>query len=228
MPPSRPSRPHRSGFTLLELLMVIVILGVLAAVVAPRIGASMGGGRLRVGARGVMQAARYARTMSLLHQLDIDLVLDLSPEHAKVRVEAAPLYGERADGGASGRIRLPSGEDDANPVSGTSPALSPGFDEESGQYGSAVSSAAQLAAQALAETVRTEIEAPGCTYAFLGYRDNAGGASTGKTEGEARIRFRSNGTCRPFAVRVSITDDDALYVSFDLLGSAAVDKDPPR
>ncbi len=231
----------KGAFTLLELLMVIVIIGVVAAVVSPRIGAAMGGGKLRVGTRSIMQSARYARTMALLHQIDIDLIFDLTPDSAKVRVEVAPVTGERADGGSTGRVELPkkdgeSGsqetghpEENGAPLSHDS-ALSPRFDSDSDKFGSAISSGAQVSAAALAEEIATEIESPGCTFSFEGYTDTRDDSSKGlEGEGsEARIRFNSNGTCRPFAVRVSITDDDALYVMFDILGSAKVSEEAPR
>ena len=226
----------RRGFTIVELLMVIVIIGVVSAIIAPRIGAAMSGGKLRVGARGVMQAARYAHTMALLHQIDVDLVFVQTPEQAKVRVEAAPVSGERADGGTAGRIELAADEEGANGKGAgdsatKSPlALSPGFYADDGQYGSAVSSGAQLSAAELAEEIKTEIESLGCTYSFGGYTDHGReiAAKSPGDEGEVRVRFRSNGTCRPFYVRVSVTDDDALYVAFDLLGTSTVTEEVPR
>ena len=236
---------HGLGFTIVELLMVIVIIGVVTAIVVPRIGAAMSGGRLRVGARSVVQSARYARTMALLHQIDIDLVLDAAQEKGRIRVEAAPLSGERADGGTTGRIELDSGDggDDpdaaagktqAHPADEMAPQGQVRFAAGDGQYGSAIASGAQVSAAALADEIATEIESPGCTYEFLGYTDKFGEPSEMKTSGgngedeKYRVRFRSNGTCRPFNVKVTTGESESLYVSFDILGTATVSAAEPR
>lgn len=228
-------RISRSAFTLLELLMVIAIIGIVTAIVSPRIGAAMGGGRLRVGTRSVIQSARYARAMALLHQIDVDLVFDLTPEKARVRVEASPLSGERADGGATGRIDLDAGDEGSDGDDGgrRSPEASgpfPGFQGDGGLFGSAAESGAKVSAAALAAEIATEIESPGCTFAFDGYTDTSEkpGKGSHDEETEARIHFNSNGTCRPFSVSVSTSEDDVLHVSFDILGAATVSEDPPR
>ena len=232
--PPLAQRLRRRGFTMLELLLVIAILGVASAIVLPRMSASTAGSRLRVGARAVTQAVRYARTMALLHQMDIDIRFDL--EGGKIRVEAAPLTGERADGGAAGRIEIASHEDD----DGTDRARDGGRGGESAAYpdgsgddpyGPAATSGARLSATALAEDVRAELDAPGCTFAFLGYTDSPGAAASPSPAGdgkEARVRFRSNGTCRPFQLRVNITDDDAILVAVDILGSPATTREGGR
>ena len=70
------------AFTLVELLLVVVILGVLVAIAAPRVVPLMAGGQLRMGARELASAGRYARTMALLNQTpkpsdaDIDGAMD--------------------------------------------------------------------------------------------------------------------------------------------------------
>ena len=230
----------RGGFTLLELLMVIAIIGVVTAIISPRIGTAMGGGKLRIGTRSVIQTARYARAMALLHQIDVDLVFDLTPDNAKVRVEAAPLSGERTDGGATGRIDLGAKDDESGSDTSAAPengapfsgvkAMSQGIGD-GGKFGSAIESGAQVSAAALAEEIATEVDAPGCTLSFEGYTDTRDTSSKGMPSGEeteARVHFNSNGTCRPFAVKVSITEDDALYVMFDILGSAKVSEEAPR
>lgn len=54
---------------------MVLILGILAAVAAPQIGPLLAGGRLRMGAREIASAGRYARKMALLNQTPVDLTI---------------------------------------------------------------------------------------------------------------------------------------------------------
>ena len=65
------------GFTLIEVLLVLVLLGILATIAAPSVRGMLSGGDLRTAARELAAAERYARSMSLLNQSPVDLVLHL-------------------------------------------------------------------------------------------------------------------------------------------------------
>ena len=52
----KPPRTRRPGFTLVELLLVLVIMGVMAAVVALNLMASLGGSRVSTSARALSQS----------------------------------------------------------------------------------------------------------------------------------------------------------------------------
>ncbi len=211
----------RAAFTLLELLLVIVILGIVTAVVVPQFGAAMTGGQLRVAARAVVQASRYARTMALLHQLETDLVLDL--QQGRVRVVAAPVSGEHRSVGADmdNAGLLAAGLLGETAASGETPTVAPAADTLAGMGVVVTTNRATLAAQSLSDEIQSEFVCEGNTFAFLGYTEDSAAVSP-QEEGQVRIRFRSNGTCRPFRVRVQTSEADWLDIAIDITGAAQV------
>ena len=66
----------KRAFTLIEVLLVVAIIGVVTAVSTPYFVRSIRGNRLRVAARTVVMAGRYARSMAVLRQTELPL-LDL-------------------------------------------------------------------------------------------------------------------------------------------------------
>ncbi len=83
-----------SAFTLVELLLVMAIVGVMAAVTMPSFVRSMKGNRLRAAARVVVMAGRYAHSMCLLNQKELDIQFDLANGTiAVVAAMIAPVEG---------------------------------------------------------------------------------------------------------------------------------------
>jgi prepilin-type N-terminal cleavage/methylation domain-containing protein len=226
---------QRFGFTLVELLVVIVIFAVLVAMIGPSFTAGSDIARVRTAARGVMQMSRYARTMALLHQTPLDLAFT-SDGHLSV----APVGG-----GGGGLVSASSfgltnaaavaaekkAEAAAAPVSETPDAAASG----GGSY-----VMADLAIDKSFEQV---------AFRFDGYTDSVAEDTRRKDETlsddetspekketqTARVRYKSNGTCRPYRVRVGAISGDgtsengeSLTVEIDMLGAARVVEDDDR
>ena len=214
-------RRERDGFSLLELLLVVVILGIITAVLVPHIGAGLEGAKLATAARTTLQAARYARTMALLNQAEVVLKFDATA--GKIAVAA----------GQAGAVPTPNTESPENNPGGTIVFYHEESEEE--RTHAARVSAAQETAQSFADEVSADYECEGVRFVFLGYDDfleDSGIQAERREEGEPfEIRFRSNGTCRPFKMMVipndNHPDDDysgGIQLSFDVTGAGkAVD-----
>lgn len=228
------SHARRQAFTLIELLLVIVIIGVLTAIVAPQFSAGIGGTRLQVEARAIAQAERYARTMALLHQAEVELTI---ATNNTMRVDAAPQAAEDRSGAKGNDIR---DTHDAINKSTAFPVNTSVSNLNAHNAGTASSSNKDAALMPLPEVIVTSDAFAGAihvehvfdrvTVRFLGYTDSESGIAeehhaAAAPEGAAAvcIRFRSNGTCRPHRFRLEDASGAALEVQIDLLGSAKID-----
>jgi len=207
-------RPRRAGFTLIELLLVITIMGVLTAVILPQFHVGMSGMRVRTATLGYMQAARYARTMALLHQIETAVVCESG---GVVRVEAGLLRGE-----GHGPYLVPENVDAAAAPEGKGARLFP----PAVAMGAPAETTAETLAQEgdVAEAVRSEQKFEDIHVQFLEYSDEekTDSAIFGQPE-SFRVRFRSNGTCRPHRVRVSDDSGTVLILTVDMLGMSTVE-----
>ena len=198
------------GFTLFELLLVVALIGVIAAVTFPSFVGAIQGSRLRAAARSIVSSGRYARSMAVLKQREVELAFTLG-ETPSVTIRerpradaagtsaAAPANGEgAATGGVTETFAAISGE----PAAGLDPGMEP--------------APRRLGRDEPEEIIRTfqrvRIE-------FLDADDEEGL----RTEGQGSVVYRSNGTCTPY--RVKLVDDDGAWVlvTVDALGSPEIE-----
>jgi len=231
------TRTHCRAFTLIELLLVIAIIGVMVAVILPQFNVGMSGARVRTAALGYMQSARYARTMSLLYQVETAIVCETG---GVIRVKAGPIRSEGhgpyvapedAGESPSGVPAPPSNAPSrllSLPAAGSSNALNPsaGTGAFAQQYTPSDVSAEELASEGnVAEAIQTEQKFEDVHVQFLEYTDeevaaDAAGADAPET---FRIAYRSNGTCRPYRIRIADDTGTTLILNVDMLGSSVIE-----
>jgi len=221
---------QRGGFTLVELLIVIVIIGVMAMVVGPTFTTGSDIARVKTAARGLTQMSRYARTMALLHQTPVDLVftsggsLSVAPGAGGGGESLVSAQAFGVTNAAAAAEAKAAAEQEAEAAKAAA---------ESGQGGGASYVMADLAVEKTYEQV---------SFVFEGYTDTvekdrkSRRSSYSRLEAPedpeedvqtVRVRYRSNGTCRPFRVRVEAagTESHAMTVVVDLLGAAKIEEE---
>lgn len=80
-----------AAFTLIELLLVLILISTMLGVAAPFFVRSIRGHRLSTAARTVVTTARYARSMALLKQSDLEIAFNLDTGHINLVAESASL-----------------------------------------------------------------------------------------------------------------------------------------
>ena len=214
----------RAAFTLIELLLVIAILGILAAAVAPSVGVMISGGRLSASARELAGAGRYARTMALLNQTPVDLVVDLGAgtvavrardREEQVRLGMSDLAALTNDVGYTEELLRTSARRAASLTGGFGLAVSHAdadagaatnlldrWAAEGDADGAAPAPASQVS---LSESIDVDRKLEGVAVEFAGWTDTPRSrrrtvwdADTAPaSSGEIVVRYRANGTVRP-------------------------------
>lgn len=244
------------GFTLIELLIVIVILGVMVAVVGQNMSVGTDMTRLRTATRGLLQTVRYCRTMALLHQEPVELTigaagtLDVKGKgqansdgfvaSSAFAAEAINTSAPDADGHIPGEDEK---ENEENPETPETTEMT--ADSENTRSNETSNSSNNMTDLDLSKKYER------ISFVFDGYTDSFDDNSTfgrqlrnkihndihGRSEEPGNedenatnaIRFNSNGTCRPFRIKVTTDPDnpdaDSLTVVVDRLGSAKVEED---
>ena len=243
----RASAACGGAFTLIELLLVISIIAVLVAVILPQFNLS--GVKLRTAALGYMQAARYARTMALLYQVEVEIVCEtggvLRVEAGEARGEARGPYvdpDDAADLASSSGVPTPhqlamtqQGLSHA-PASTNSRLLSlsrPGtsaFDQSgrgalapAADTNEAISAEELASAGDVATAIHAEQSFDGVHIQFVEYTDEVpSGEVAGETE-SFKVHYRSNGTCRPYRVRIADEAGAMMNLDVDMLGVTVIE-----
>ena len=196
----QPCRRH--AFTLIELLLVVAIISVIAAITVPSFVNSMRGNRLRTSARTVVMMGRYARSMALLKQQEMVVRFDLGTSTLSlhpVRISYVPGTAQsdtdRLLHGASADAA--DEDEDSESAEDESPLLAGLGDEE----------------------LNRSLEQVSITFVELE------GADGRITDGSCLVRYRSNGTCTPYEVRIEDEHGEAILVKVDMLSSSETERD---
>ncbi len=193
-----PHRSRRAAFTLVELLLVLVILGIVAAVVIPMTSRSLRGNQRRMAVRSVIGAAKYARSMAVLHQ--VPMVLRISGEGGRnLEVDLA-----RA---AVTPTNVPA------PVEGVISSMSADGAGEAEPAGAGASAISVRLERKLMEKVRITAVSKG-----------DGGEEP--FDAEVGLFFDTNGRCTPFSVVIEDLAGEQVRVEVDHLGGARTEVVP--
>lgn len=223
----------RRGFTLVELLVVMVIIGVMVMMIGPTFSAGSDAARVRTAARGAMQVSRYARTMALLHQTPVDLIFT---SKGGLSVVSAGGGGESLVSARSFAVTNSAAEAE-RAAEAEAETGNGGTEQAGGSGGGAGYEMADLGLEKEYEQVAFVFEGytdtvsegrGGRQSAFAGVLAEEEDAELGAEEVQTfRVRYKSNGTCRPYKVRVSAAGDEscAMTVAVDMLGAGMVEED---
>ena len=222
-------RFRHNGFTLVELLVVVVIIGIMAMMLGPTFTTGSDIARVKTAARGVMQMSRYARTMAVLHQTPLALVIDAD---GTIRVERAASSPQGGSGAPAGAVTSEV-SDKSDSSDRSDPSDKPAMEGGGGKaYVMADLEAEKSYAQVLFDVTLEDYEfdemdsdAKGLFEERESDRESAAGDEVTAVK-TVRVLYESNGRCLPYRVVVRAAGEEvggvALTVAVDRFGVARV------
>jgi prepilin-type N-terminal cleavage/methylation domain-containing protein len=195
----------RRAFTLVELLLVLAILGIVSAVVVPMTARSLRGNQRRMAIRSVVGAAKYARSMAVLHQCPMELRLPAG-EGGLLVVDAAGHW-----------------EADTNEVPAEAGLLVEAESARGPMYGGAAGGFGPKEPPPVPDMeVRLERNLGKIRLVEWAIGDGP----MQPAEGRSRLHFDTNGRCTPFVVVLEDPGGERVRVAIDHLGGASTAVDP--
>lgn len=182
----------KRGFTLIEVVLVVLIIAFVAAIATPSFVNSLKGQRLKQATRLVMGCGKYARTMAVSRQRNMNLVLTVGGSRLAVeegpapRVKTAPVYT---------RDQLET------------------LTNEATMDDLALEAKPAPAPAGPSRNLSREME--GVKVKSLVIHD---GLSS--EEGSVTIAYKSNGTCPPYEIVLVDDDGKESTIAVDFLGDA--------
>jgi type II secretion system protein H len=90
------SRPRAPGFTLIEMVIVILVIGIIAAIVAPRIGV-LDTVQLRSSARSLAGTIRLTYATAVVNRQPYRICFDLDAQSYRIQQKSGDDYVDAAD-----------------------------------------------------------------------------------------------------------------------------------
>lgn len=196
----RGQKRSASGFTLVEILMVLAIIGISMIVVMPSFVKSIRGNRLRIGTRTVVMASNYARTMAILKNQEMRLILN----KADSSVTVEPYRSDAASAPPERGFENPASPTPAPPI------LPPASGSEAGEPAEPVPSAMP------STRISRQLDAIHIDSVTIEHK------KISTDEETADVVYQTNGRCDPFVVRLVDEFGTAMIITVDAVASAKV------
>jgi type II secretory pathway pseudopilin PulG len=186
--------------------MVVMVIGIVVAITLPTFVRSIRGNRLRMAARTVIMAGRYARNMAILNQRE--MMVELQPESSRVTVRAVRTF--TPDATQEAQYSDPWGGEEAPWVE----------DEDRDDEDEADEEAVPLAG-GKAEIVRV---LDGVKIVEVEILEDPGEDREDFPDEARQVLYRSNGQCTPYRVTLMDEENESVVVEVDRLGSVETEK----